>query len=68
MLQPVTLEPGKDPLAGLSFAWSATLRTLGQEELNQLANELAEPLSVKLIHNGGTELLLVKPDVKIKNR
>ena len=65
MLEPVTLESGKDPPASLSFSWSTPLRALDQEELDQLASELAEPLLIKVIHNDGTELMLVKPDVRI---
>lgn len=66
MLEPVTLEPGREPPASLGFACTTPLRTLEQGEFEQLVGMLGEPLLVKLVHDEGTELLLVKPDVRIE--
>lgn len=66
MLEPVTLASGREPPAGLGFAWTTPLRALDQDEFEQLVSMLGEPLLIKLVHDEGTELLLVKPDVKIE--
>ncbi len=62
----LTLEPGREPPASLGFARTTPLRTLEQGEFEQLVSMLGEPLLVKLVHDQGTELLLVKPDFRIE--
>lgn len=63
MFEPVTLDSGREPPAGLGFSMTTPLNSLEPDEFEQMLILLEEPLFIKLVHDEGTELLLLKPDV-----
>lgn len=66
MFEPVTLDSGRNPPAGLGFSMTTPLKPLEADEFEQLLTQLEEPLFIKLVHDEGTELLLLKPEIIVE--
>jgi len=62
MHAPVDIRQGP-PQPSLSFSLSMRLLPQTAETILQLEEVLQEPMRVQLIHDGGTELLLIYPTV-----